>query len=70
MSSNALPAFLAAMAAAGLHPRDSIADRLAISFFTVRRHIQNILEKTGQASVKDVLKKFGEVLGGDGPFRR
>lgn len=49
--------------------REAIADRLNISFFTVRRHIQNILEKTGEGSVKDVLKKYGEVLGGPGPNR-
>ena len=49
--------------------REDTADRLSISFFTVRRHIQNILEKTGQSSVKEVLKKFGEVLSDSGPNR-
>jgi DNA-binding NarL/FixJ family response regulator len=49
--------------------REEVADRLHISFFTVRRHIQNILEKTGKGSVKEVLQKFGEVLGGNGPNR-
>jgi two-component system response regulator NreC len=49
--------------------REDIADRLSISFFTVRRHIQNVLEKTGQPSVREVLNKFGEVLGSQGPFR-
>lgn len=49
--------------------REDIADRLHISFFTVRRHVQNILEKTGEPSVKDVLRRFGEVLGGGGTFR-
>lgn len=49
--------------------REQVADRLHISFFTVRRHIQNILEKTGEGSIKDVLGKFGEVLGGTGPNR-
>jgi DNA-binding NarL/FixJ family response regulator len=48
--------------------REIIADRLSISFFTVRRHIQNILEKTGEPTIKDVLKKFGEVLGRKGPL--
>jgi DNA-binding NarL/FixJ family response regulator len=43
--------------------REDIADRLSISFFTVRRHIQNILEKTGEPNVKAVLERFGEVLG-------
>lgn len=50
-------------------PREEIAERLSISYFTVRRHIQNVLEKTGQPSVREVLKKFGEVLGTQGPFR-
>jgi two-component system, NarL family, nitrate/nitrite response regulator NarL len=49
--------------------RETIAERLHISYFTVRRHIQNILEKTGEGSVRDVLRKFGEVLGGTGPNR-
>ena len=50
-------------------PREIIADKLGISFFTVRRHIQNILEKTGQGSIREVLRIFGEVLGGLGPNR-
>ena len=49
--------------------RETIADKLSISFFTVRRHIQNILEKTGEGTIREVLKKFGEVLGGSGPYR-
>jgi two-component system nitrate/nitrite response regulator NarL len=49
--------------------REEIGDRLSISFFTVRRHIQNILEKTGLGSIREVLKKFGEVLGSSGPNR-
>lgn len=49
--------------------REAIADKLNISFFTVRRHVQNILEKTGEGTVREVLKKFGEVLGGAGPYR-
>ena len=49
--------------------REAIADHLHISYFTVRRHIQNILEKTGEGSVRDVLRRFGEVLGGTGPNR-
>ena len=44
--------------------REDIGDKLGISFFTVRRHIQNMLEKTGEPSVKAILDKFGEVLGG------
>lgn len=43
--------------------REDIGDRLGISFFTVRRHIQNMLEKTGEPTVKAILDKFGEVLG-------
>jgi DNA-binding NarL/FixJ family response regulator len=43
--------------------RENIADRLGISFFTVRRHIQNMLEKTGEPTVRSILEKFGEVLG-------
>ncbi|GEM_PF-2286715 len=49
--------------------REDIADRLGISFFTVRRHVQNILEKTGEPSVRAVLEKFGEVLNRKGPLR-
>lgn len=44
--------------------REDIADKCGISFFTVRRHIQNMLEKTGEPSVKAILDRFGEVLGG------
>ncbi len=47
---------------AGLR-REDIGDRLGISFFTVRRHIQNMLEKTGEPTVRAILDKFGEVLG-------
>ena len=43
--------------------REDIGDKLHISFFTVRRHIQNMLEKTGESAIKAVLEKFGEVLG-------
>ncbi|MDB5050318.1 MAG: regulatory protein LuxR:Response regulator receiver [Fibrobacteres bacterium] len=43
--------------------REDIGDRLGISFFTVRRHIQNMLEKTGEPTVRSILEKFGEVLG-------
>lgn len=43
--------------------REDIGDKLHISFFTVRRHIQNMLEKTGESTVKAILEKFGEVLG-------
>jgi DNA-binding NarL/FixJ family response regulator len=43
--------------------REEIGLRLGISFFTVRRHIQNILEKSGESKIQCVLEKFGEVLG-------
>ena len=43
--------------------REDIGDLLGISFFTVRRHIQNMLEKTGEPSIRSILNKFGEVLG-------
>jgi DNA-binding NarL/FixJ family response regulator len=43
--------------------REDIGDRLGISFFTVRRHIQNMLQKTGEPNVRSILEKFGEVLG-------
>lgn len=43
--------------------REDIGDLLGISFFTVRRHIQNMLEKTGEPSIRSILDKFGEVLG-------
>ncbi len=42
--------------------RKEIGKRLNISFFTVRRHIQNILVKTGKNSVRDVLTKFNSAL--------
>jgi DNA-binding NarL/FixJ family response regulator len=44
--------------------REEIGVRLGISYFTVRRHIQNILEKAGETTIKAVLDRFGEVLGG------
>lgn len=43
--------------------REEIGEMLGISFFTVRRHIQNILEKTGESKIQAVVEKFGEVLG-------
>ena len=43
--------------------REAIADRLCLSPFTVRRHFQNALEKTGLHSVKELMAKYGEVLG-------
>ncbi|MDQ2999759.1 MAG: response regulator transcription factor [Fibrobacterota bacterium] len=43
--------------------REDIGVLLGISFFTVRRHIQNMLEKTGEPSIRSILDKFGEVLG-------
>lgn len=43
--------------------REEIADKLGISFFTVRRHIQNMLEKAGEPTVKALLVRFGKVLG-------
>jgi DNA-binding NarL/FixJ family response regulator len=48
--------------------REKIGEQLSISFFTVRRHVQNILEKTGEPSVRAVLEKFGEVLSRKGPL--
>ena len=47
-----------------------IAKRLCISFFTVRRHIQNILEKTGENSIQGVLKKYREMLGEEGDLEK
>lgn len=49
--------------------REAIGEDLGISFYTVRRHIQNILEKTGESKIQSVLEKFGEVLGASFPFR-
>jgi DNA-binding NarL/FixJ family response regulator len=43
--------------------RESVAEKLGISFFTVRRHLQNVLEKTGRPSIRAVLEEYGEVLG-------
>ncbi|MBW8887520.1 MAG: response regulator transcription factor [Fibrobacteres bacterium] len=45
--------------------REAIADKLGISFFTVRRHIQNMLEKAGEPTVKTLLTRFGKVLGSE-----
>jgi DNA-binding NarL/FixJ family response regulator len=42
--------------------REDIADKLGISFFTVRRHIQNMLDKGGEPTVKALLERFGKVL--------
>jgi two-component system nitrate/nitrite response regulator NarL len=42
--------------------REKIADELSISFFTVRRHVQNILEKSGAENVKALLARFGNLL--------
>jgi two-component system response regulator DevR len=42
--------------------REVIGDKLGISFFTVRRHIQNMLEKGGEPTVKALLDRFGKVL--------
>lgn len=43
--------------------REAIGEKLGISFFTVRRHIQNMLEKAGEPTVKALLARFGKVLG-------
>jgi DNA-binding NarL/FixJ family response regulator len=43
-------------------PREKIADNLSISFFTVRRHIQNILEKSGEETVRALVDKYGKLL--------
>lgn len=43
--------------------REDIGEKLGISFFTVRRHIQNMLEKAGEPTVKALLERFGKVLG-------
>jgi DNA-binding NarL/FixJ family response regulator len=48
--------------------REDIGERLGISYFTVRRHIQNMLEKTGEPSVRAILERFGEVLGASFPL--
>ena len=43
--------------------REAIGEKLGISFFTVRRHVQNMLEKAGEPTVKTLLTRFGRVLG-------
>lgn len=43
-------------------PREKIADDLFISFYTVRRHIQNILEKSGENNVRALLDKYSGLL--------
>lgn len=42
--------------------REEIAARLCISAYTVRRHIENILDKTGLASMRAVLGKYREAI--------
>ncbi len=42
--------------------RDTIAARLNISFFTVRRHIQNILTKCDESNMHTVINKFSAAL--------
>ena len=42
--------------------REDIGEKLGISFFTVRRHIQNMLDKAGEPTVKALLDRFGKVL--------
>jgi DNA-binding NarL/FixJ family response regulator len=44
--------------------RDEIAEKLQISFYTVRRHLQNALEKARVDSVKSLLESYKEALGG------
>jgi DNA-binding NarL/FixJ family response regulator len=46
---------------ANIH-REIIGEKLGISFFTVRRHIQNMLDKGGEPTVKALLQRFGKVL--------
>lgn len=49
------------MLKANIH-REVIGEKLGISFFTVRRHIQNMLDKGGEPTVKALLERFGKVL--------
>lgn len=44
--------------------REDVGEALGISYFTVRRHIQNILEKTGEPNIRRVLQKLAEVIEG------
>lgn len=44
--------------------RDQVAEKLQISFYTVRRHLQNALDKAGVDSVKSLLECYKEALGG------
>ncbi len=42
--------------------REKIGDNLGISYFTVRRHVQNLLHRAGKDRVKEVLEEYGDVL--------
>jgi DNA-binding NarL/FixJ family response regulator len=39
--------------------REKAARSLGISYYTVRRHLQNLLEKTGEPTIRDLLAKYG-----------
>lgn len=43
--------------------REEAANRLSISFYTVRRHLQNALEKTGSNSVKELIQTYQAAFG-------
>ncbi len=42
--------------------RQEIANKLCISIFTIKRHVENILKKNSSKTMKEVLNKFDEVL--------
>ncbi len=42
--------------------REMIGEKLGISYFTVRRHVQNLLHRSGKDRVRQVLEEFGDAL--------
>ena len=42
--------------------KEKISDKLCISFNTVRRHIQNIIDKSEENSINNVIRRYSDIL--------